>query len=195
MRLINLQRFGLRRLRKVDICRLYSCIAKLQSDRPAIAPFDHIAGSCLAKALVERRRDKGRTATRESIFVVHMPKRERPNFFGDLLRMGADMILVLETQQRSAEAARSLLASRRPFGTPRLAALWLYSLIRQRIQKINGSIRSFCMLNYIATSEEFACVIRGMLRKVTRWKSDLSHQTFVLIRYFSGHLVFEYRQI
>jgi type IV secretion system protein VirB4 len=105
---INLQRFGLRRMGRDEICQLYGYIANLNSGYPSISSFNRVAQQLPRESI--QWNDDGLKIGRQHAKVfsmLSMPKNTRPNLFGDLLRMDADMVLVLETQRKGVEDTRS----------------------------------------------------------------------------------------
>ena len=112
---INMQRFGLKRLNMSEICEVYSYIANLHGNHPL--PTSNRLAEELPCEDIWWNHDGIKIGSQygKLFSLLRLPKLTHPNLFGDLLRIDADMILVLESQRRTADQTRAEVSSQETF--------------------------------------------------------------------------------
>ncbi len=113
---INLARFGLKRLVKPEIDELYSYLFNLHGNHPLPSSSEGIA-EAIANERVQWNEDGIKVGSRHAklFSLLKCPKFTHLNLFGELLRLDADMVLVLETQRRTTEQARKQASKQETF--------------------------------------------------------------------------------
>ena len=109
---------GMEQLDCHGIARLYGYLANLEVEliRQRLASRDHI-GRQLARSPV-RWHSEGLEIGRShaKLFsLIQRPNATRPHLFGELIRLDADLVLVLESQRQSAAATRKCVSSHQSF--------------------------------------------------------------------------------
>jgi type IV secretion system protein VirB4 len=134
---INLRRFGLKRLAKAQIEELYSYIFNLHGNHPLPSSSDRIAEE-IANERIQWNDDGIKVGSRygKLFSLLKCPKFTRPNLFGELLRLDADMVLVLETQRQTSEQTRKEVSSQENFA----------NYFREKISTV---------LSYIGNAQQF----------------------------------------
>jgi type IV secretion system protein VirB4 len=113
---INLQRFRLRRMTVREICELYGYVANLHSGHPSPDSFDHIAVELAGESIQWNDDGLKIGAQHARIFsLLRAPKATQPNLFGGLLRLDADLALVLESQRQTREQAQAAISRQETF--------------------------------------------------------------------------------
>ena len=100
------------------IARLYGYLANLEPElvRQRLASRDHV-GRQLARSAV-RWHSEGLEIGRlhaKLFSLIQRPNATRPNLFGELIRLDADLVLVLESQRQSTAQTRRCVASHQSF--------------------------------------------------------------------------------
>ena len=112
---VNMQRFGLKRLNLSEICEVYGYIANLHGNHP-LPSSDRLAEELPCESI--RWNDDGIKIGSQygKLFsLLRIPKNTHPNLFGELLRIDADMVLVLESQRKTADQTRAEVSSQETF--------------------------------------------------------------------------------
>jgi type IV secretion system protein VirB4 len=111
---INLARFQLRRLGRENILDLYGYLANLHD--VIAADGDSPAEQLLCES-VQWNDDGLKVGARHAklFSLLRCPKSTSPDLFGGLLRIDADLVLVLETRRSSAEETRSAVSGQETF--------------------------------------------------------------------------------
>ncbi|MBV9811357.1 MAG: hypothetical protein JO326_01300, partial [Acetobacteraceae bacterium] len=101
-----------------QIGELYSYLANLEPAlvRKRLASRD-VVGRQLSRVAVEWRSDGLTMGKRYArlFSLIQRPNATRPNLFGELMRLDADLVLVLEAQRRSAVDTRKCVATHQTF--------------------------------------------------------------------------------
>ena len=113
---INLRRFRLRRMTVREICELYGYIANLHGRHPSPDSLDSIAEDLPCES-IQWNDDGLKIGTQHArVFSLsRMPKLTHPNLFGELLRLDADLLLVLESQRQTREQTQSQISRQETF--------------------------------------------------------------------------------
>ena len=113
---IMLGNFGLRLLSTVEASDVYGYIANLTDDYAGLEPRGDVS-KILARSRIGWNDDGlriGQQFARVFSLLIE-PQWTRPNMFGDLLKIDADMVLVFECSRRSADETRAAADSQEAF--------------------------------------------------------------------------------
>ncbi len=112
---VNMARFGLKRLNLSEICEVYGYIANLHGNH--LSPSSDRLAEELACESIRWNDDGIKVGSRygKLFSLLKTPKKTHPNLFGELLRIDADMILVLESQRRTADQTRAEVSRQQTF--------------------------------------------------------------------------------
>jgi type IV secretion system protein VirB4 len=113
---VNLERFKLKRLNLTEICGLYGYVANLHGHHPLPSSLDRIAEE-LPCETVQWNDDGIKVGSQygKLFSLLRCPKGTHPNLFGELLRLDADLVLVLESQRRTVEQTCAAVSKQETF--------------------------------------------------------------------------------
>ena len=113
---VNLQEIGLRRIPAAETCELYGYLATLRGHRPGVSSFDYVAQQLAGESV--KWTDHGLKIGRRHAKLFSLllrPKSTRPNLFGELARIDADLVLAFEVQRRSTEQTGKAVQGQQTF--------------------------------------------------------------------------------
>ncbi len=134
---INLARFGLKRMVKSEIEGLYSYIFHLHGNHPLPSSCDHTAEEIPCER-IQWNEDGIKVGNRfgKLFSLLKCPKFTHPNQFGELLRLDADLVLVLESQRQTTEQTNAEVSRQETFA----------NYFREKISTV---------LSYIGNAQQF----------------------------------------